>query len=86
LEASVAGVRPASPGFRTVRIAPAPGNLPKIVSHLPHPDGFVDLDLAFANGHCRGQVELPPGITGVFVWAGQEHPLAGGTNQIDFAP
>jgi len=86
LEASVAGVRPASPGFRTVRIAPAPGNLPKIVSHLPHPDGFIGLDLTFADKHCRGQVELPPGITGVCVWAGQEHKLEGGTNQIDFAP
>jgi hypothetical protein len=31
-------------------------------------------------------VELPPGITGVCVWAGQEHKLEGGTNQIDFAP
>ena len=86
LEASVAGVRPASPGFRTVRIAPEPGQLPKIASRMPHPDGFITLDLTFADHRCRGQVELPAGITGVFVWAGQEHPLTGGTNQIDFAP
>ena len=86
LEASVAGVRPASPGFRTVRIAPEPGKQPKIVSRIPHPDGFISLDLTFADQHCRGQVELPAGITGIFVWAGQEHPLTGGTNQIDFSP
>jgi hypothetical protein len=86
LAASIAGVRPASPGFRTVRIAPEPGALPKLVSRLPHPDGFIALDLTFTDQHCRGRVELPAGITGVFVWAGQEHPLTGGTNQIDFAP
>ncbi len=86
LEASVAGVRPASPGFRTVRTALEPGQLPKIVSRVPHPDGFITLNLKFADQHCRGQVELPADITGVFVWAGHEHKLTGGTNQIDFAP
>ena len=86
LHASVAGVRPASPGFRTVRIEPLPGKLPKIVSRTPHPDGFIALDLAFANQHCRGQVELPAGITGIFVWQGEEQALHGGTNPIDLNP
>lgn len=86
LEASVAGVRPASPGFRTVRIAPEPGGLPKIVSRIPHPDGFISLDLAFEGQHCRGHVELPAGITGVFAWEGKEQKLVGGENRIDLAP
>jgi len=83
LHASVAGVRPASPGFRTVRIAPQPGKLPKIVSRTPHPDGFITLDLVFDGGHCRGSVELPPNITGVFVWRSKELKLNSGANQID---
>jgi len=86
LHASVAGIRPASPAFRTVRIAPLPGPLPRIVSRTPHPDGFIDLDLAFAGEHCRGSVELPPAITGVFVWHGQEKKLNGGANKIDLGP
>jgi hypothetical protein len=86
LHASVAGVRPASAGFRTVRIAPEPGDLPKIVSRTPHPDGFISLDLAFAGGGCRGSVELPSGITGVFVWHGHEDKLSGGANAIDLGP
>jgi alpha-L-rhamnosidase len=86
LQASVAGVRPASPGFRTVRIAPLPGKLPKIVSHTPHPDGFINLDLNFEGEHCHGTIELPPGITGVFVWHDKEQNLNGGTNQIDLNP
>ena len=86
LHASVAGIRPASTGFRTVRIAPQPGNLPKIVSHTPHPDGFIDLNLAFEGDGCHGSVELPVGITGIFVWKGKEQPLAAGNNAIDLKP
>ncbi|HWD91572.1 MAG TPA: alpha-L-rhamnosidase C-terminal domain-containing protein [Verrucomicrobiae bacterium] len=82
LQASVAGIRPASPGFRTVRIAPEPGGLPKIISHTPHPDGFIELNLTFPGGHCRGTVELPPGITGVFAWHDREQQLNGGLNTI----
>jgi len=86
LHASVAGVRPASPGFRTVRIAPQPGHLLKIACSTPHPDGFIAVDLAFQDGRCQGSVELPAGITGVLVWHSQEHPLVGGLNKIDLKP
>jgi hypothetical protein len=86
LHASVAGVRPTSPGFRTVRIAPLPGKLPKIVSRTPHPDGFIALDLAFEGDRCHGIVELPPGITGVFVWRGKEQKLNSATNTISLSP
>lgn len=86
LHASVAGVRPASPGFRTVRIAPQPGKLPKIVSRTPHPDGFIALDLAFEGERCRGSVELPAGITGVFAWRAKEQKLNSGANAIDLKP
>ncbi len=86
LHASVAGVRPASPGFRTVRIAPQPGTLPRIVSSTPHPDGFIGLDLAFDGNRCHGSVELPAGITGVFVWQSKELKLNSGANAIDLKP
>ncbi len=86
LHASVAGIRPASPGFRTVRITPQPGGLPKIVCRTPHPDGFIELNLTFSESRCRGSVELPSGITGVFVWHSREQKLNSGTNQIDLKP
>ena len=86
LYASVAGIRPSSSGFRTVRIEPQPGKLPKIVARMPHPDGFITLDLTFMNSNCRGQVELPSGITGVFAWHGKEQQLHGGENTIEIAP
>lgn len=82
LHASIAGIRPASPGFRTVRIAPQPGSLPKIVSQTPHPDGIIALDLKFDGAVCRGSVTLPAGITGTFVWQGKEQELKAGPNRI----
>ena len=86
LHASIAGIRPASPGFRTVRIAPEPGELPMLQSRTPHPDGYIALDLTFKAGRCRGMVELPAQITGVFAWQGREQKLNGGANAIDLGP
>ena len=59
LYASVAGIRPDSPGFRTVRIAPLPGDLPKIVCRMPHPDGFITMDVSFKDGACRAVSNCP---------------------------
>jgi len=86
LHASVAGVRPNSPGFRTVRIEPQPGKLPKIISRTPHPNGFIALDLAFEGDRCRGSVQLPPEIIGVFIWHTKEQKLNSGANAIDLTP
>lgn len=82
LHASIAGIRPASPGFRTVRIAPLPGPLPYIRSQTPHPEGVIGLDLKFEGDKCRGTVTLPTGITGRFVWKRQELELKSGANTI----
>lgn len=83
LHASLAGVRPASPWFRTVRIAPQPGALPAITCRTPHPDGEIGVDLQFASNRCTGTVELPAGITGTFVWQGVEKALTGGKQSVD---
>jgi len=77
---------PASPEFRTVRIAPRLGKQPRILSRTPHPDGFIALDLKFEGDRCRGSVGLPPDITGVFVWRAKEQTLAASANAIDLGP
>ena len=86
LHASVAGVRPASLGFRSVRIEPLPGNWPKIISRTPHPDGFVELNLTFDPQACHGTVFLPGSLTGTLVWKGKETPLSAGTNNVNVQP
>ena len=82
LQAHVAGVKPASAHFRTVRIAPQPGPLGFIQSGTPTPRGLVEQDLRFADGKVEGTVRLPDGLSGEFVWAGRSTPLKAGVNVI----
>ena len=78
----VAGIRPDAPGFRSVRIAPQPGPRREIVAEMPHPNGFIRVQLRFEGSACEGSVELPDGVTGVFEWRGCEIDLTDGSNSI----
>lgn len=82
LHATIAGIRPAAPGFKQVRIAPQPGSLKKIDSDLPHPRGTIRLRAKFSGGRVEATVELPPEATGVFVWAGKETALRAGSQTV----
>jgi len=70
--ATVAGIRPGSPGFKTVEIAPALGKLSFIKGRMPHPAGTIVFDLKRngANG-ITGEVILPEGLNGKFIWNGK---------------
>ncbi len=79
---SIAGIRPASFGFRTVSIEPQMGELPTVKGRMPHPDGYITFD--FRNGaECfSGEVTLPAGVTGSFRLKGEEIALHEGLNAI----
>ena len=83
LLATVLGVRPSSPGFRTVSISPALGPLNHAEGRIPHPLGDIDvaLDRVGANG-LRSVVTLPAGLTGTFEWAGKRIPLRPGRQEL----
>jgi hypothetical protein len=85
LLATVLGVRPASPGFKSVRIAPALGPLQRAEGRVPHPRGDIDVSLVRSGARgLRGTVSLPPGVTGRFVWNGRTMELHSGSHQIRF--
>jgi hypothetical protein len=79
--ATVAGIRPGSPGFKTVEIAPALGKLSFIKGQMPHPAGIISFDLKRkgTNG-IIGEIVLPDGLTGSFIWNGKSIPIKGKTN------
>jgi hypothetical protein len=81
--ATIAGIRPASPGFKTVDIEPALGKLTFIKGQLPHPAGMIIFDLKRkgADG-ISGEIILPDGLTGILRWNGKETVLKG-TTEID---
>lgn len=82
LRATIAGVRPAAPGFARVRIAPQPGTLRHIDLVMPHPRGTVKVKAEFAGDGVEAAVTLPRGVGGEFVWRGQARQLRGGTQRV----
>lgn len=82
LHANFAGVRPAAPFFRTVRIAPQPGGLRHIQTKTPHPNGLIEQDLTFRDDQVNGTVILPQGLNGSFLWKGKTITLHPGKQAI----
>jgi alpha-L-rhamnosidase len=85
LLATVLGVRPSSPGFHTVRIAPALGPLRRAEGRVPHPLGDIEVQLVREGQHgMRADVTLPRGLSGVFEWQGRRKQLHEGRQTIRF--
>jgi alpha-L-rhamnosidase len=83
LLATVLGIRPASPGFRSVRIAPSLGPLRRAAGRMPHPLGDIDVRLERSGElGLRGEVTLPPGLVGVFEWNGRTLRLRPGRQEV----
>ena len=80
--ATILGIRPASFGFKSVRITPQLGSLPSARGVLPHPCGDIRVDFAMRDGKLTGSVELPAGITGELIHDGQTRPLRAGKQQL----
>jgi alpha-L-rhamnosidase len=78
----VAGIQPATPGFKTVRIAPHLGTLPSLSATYPHPDGMIQVEYHRTGQGLDANITLPANLRGVFVYAGKSWPLQPGTNQI----
>jgi alpha-L-rhamnosidase len=82
--ATVAGIRPGTPGFKTVDIEPALGGLNFIKGQMPHPAGMIIFDLKRkGTDGISGEVILPEGLTGIFKWHGKTINLRGKT-EIEF--
>jgi alpha-L-rhamnosidase len=76
LLATVCGVEPSAPGFRSVRIEPHLGRLSWVKCRVPHPLGDIEVYLASSDeGKMEGWVILPEGLQGEFGWRGHEIPL-----------
>ena len=78
----VAGIEPASPGFKTVRIAPHLGPLRSLTASFPHPDGMIDVDYHRQGKALDAAITLPAHLSGDFVYAGKTWPLRPGANHI----
>ena len=81
--ATLCGIMPDAPGFKKVVIKPALGELKEVDGRMPHPDGLLQVSLKRSGTTgIEGTVELPPGVTGRFVWNSKEIILKPGKQQL----
>lgn len=78
LFASVAGIRPSSPGFRTVKIKPMPGPIDECTLRMPHPSGMINASWSRKNDLFHFKIELPDNVAGVFEYKNDSIPLEAG--------
>lgn len=79
----VAGIRPGSPGFRTVLIEPHLSSLTHVIARMPHPKGIVLVEFTRNRDQVRSVITLPVGVDGELVWQGESYPLHGGAQHLD---
>jgi alpha-L-rhamnosidase len=80
--ASIAGVRPASPGFRTVAIRPMPGPLDHFKAGMVHPRGKISVEFRRSAKESVFRIQLPDGVAGELHWNGSPHPLTRPANEL----
>ncbi len=83
LLATVCGIMPAEPGFKSVKIEPHLGPLTWVEGKMPHPLGQISVRLE-RNGKTgiKANITLPPGLTGKFVWNGKSVDLKPGPQSV----
>jgi len=80
----VAGVEPASPGFKTVKIEPHLGDLTSLEASYPHIKGLIHVKYAVSGGALHADIEMPEGLPGTFVWKDKVTQLHPGSNELQF--
>ncbi len=84
--ATILGIRPGSPGFRTVTIRPLLGPLAWARGRLVHPRGEIQVAFRRGDGRLLGEITLPPGVTGQLHLDGRSYPLAGHVRVEELTP
>ncbi len=83
--ATVCGIEPAVPGFGKVAIVPHPGPLKFVNASMPHPDGEISVHLRrVGKSGLSATVQLPPRLSGYFIWNGVKVNLHPGIQKLTF--
>jgi hypothetical protein len=83
LLATVLGIRPGAPGFKSVVIAPNLGPLQQAEGKMPHPFGEIDVSLKRVGPDgIHARISLPDGLQGILDWRGETIPLSSGVQEI----
>ncbi|MEN8116240.1 MAG: alpha-L-rhamnosidase C-terminal domain-containing protein [Bacteroidota bacterium] len=78
----VAGIYPGDKHFEKVTVEPNFGKLTKINAVMPHPNGLISVNLKKEGNKVKGEITLPEGSFGIFIWNGKEIELKEGKQVI----
>jgi hypothetical protein len=81
----VAGVQPATPGFKRVFVKPNMGSLTSLIASVPHPQGDIRVAINRTGRQARIVIELPNGVVGELEWEGKIYPLEQGRKEFQLA-
>ncbi len=82
LLATVLGVEPGSPGFKSVTIKPHLGGLKFAEGQVPCPQGNIQVKMKLTGGKLVAEVDLPGTLAGTFLWNGKTIRLKSGKQVI----
>lgn len=75
--ASIAGIRPTSPGMATLQIRPMPGDLKHFHANCPHPQGRIDFAFRQTDTSIQFELSLPNSVTASLIWKGLVYECSG---------
>ena len=81
--AIICGITPMRSAFSSVRVEPALGELQSATGYIPHPNGFIRVELQRQGTHgIFARIALPAHTDGEFVWKGKKQALKSGVQEI----
>ena len=78
----VAGIRPGTPGFATVTVAPHLGPLKHVSAAMPSPKGTIEAEYTVEQSTVRAVINLPVGLSGELLWNGKSLKLHEGRQEL----
>ncbi len=78
----VAGIRPATPGFGTVTVAPHLGALKHVSAAMPSPKGMIEAEYTVEQSTVRAVIALPASLSGELLWNGKNLKLHEGKQEL----
>ena len=81
---TVLGIDTDAPGFKKVRIEPRLGKLQSLKGKMPHPAGVISVEYRVRGSNMEAIINLPPDISGKFIWKNKQYQLNPGSNKLKF--
>lgn len=78
----VAGIRPATPDFATVMVAPHLGSLKHLSASVPNPKGMIEVEYTVEHSSVTAVINLPAGVSGELLWEGKTSTLHQGKQEV----